>query len=125
MVTNEENSKTPDLNPVFSLSNINDSEISNVDFQEKVIKILNKQLTDDVVNLEKQVAAQNAIIDRYKVLLSESKPNLFKRTMKRCRRKDGNGKAGGARAWEDWVVLMVCELLVLGVPPKSTTEPKT
>lgn len=40
MVTNEENSKTPDLNPVFSLSNINDSEISNVDFQEKVIKIL-------------------------------------------------------------------------------------
>ena len=80
------------------------------------LKTRNNQLVENDIDLEKQVAAQDAVIHRYKILLSESKPNQL---MKRCRRKDRNGKLGGAPAWEDWVVLMVCELLVLGIPPAS------
>ena len=82
------------------------------------LKTSNNQLIEDAIDLEKKVAAQDAVIHRYKSLLSESKP-IFGRTMKSCRHKDGNGKQSGARAWEDWVVLMVCELLVLGVPPAA------
>ena len=29
------------------------------------------------------------------------------------------GKQGGASQWESWVVLLVCELLVIGIPPTA------
>ena len=35
------------------------------------------------------------------------------------RRKRAVGKQGGASQWESWMVLLVCELLIISIPPKA------
>ena len=41
------------------------------------------------------------------------------RKMKKSREK---GKQGGSGRWELWVVQLICELLVIGIPPTSIPE---
>ena len=41
------------------------------------------------------------------------------RPMKKARDK---GKRGGSGRWEFWVVQLICELLVIGIPPTSIPE---
>ena len=81
---------------------------------KKDLKLKNDELTEQIVDLEKQKAAQDAVIERYTQLLQVEQAKHKK--MKKYRKP---GKRGGANVWEDWVVLLVVELLVLGVPPKA------
>ena len=45
-----------------------------------------------------------------------SQSQSFPRELKR---KRAFGKQGGASQWESWVVLLVCELLIIGIPPTA------
>jgi len=71
-----------------------------------------QQLTEEVLDLEKQNAAQDAVIKKYIQQQKQTKEKVLKKYRK-------SGTRGGAHVWEDWVVLLVVELLVLGVPPKA------
>lgn len=78
----------------------------------KDLKQEKKQLTEEVLDLEKQNAAQDAVIKKYTQQQKQTKEKVLKKYRK-------SGTRGGAHVWEDWVVLLVVELLVLGVPPKA------
>ena len=41
---------------------------------------------------------------------------MFSRDLKR---KRAVKKQGGASQWESWVVLLICELLIIGIPPRA------
>ena len=78
------------------------------------LKKENKQLTYDLIEFEKRQAAQDAVLEKYTQLLQG---HLSKeKQMKKYRNR---GQKGGAAVWEDWVVLLIIELLVLGVPVKA------
>ena len=69
---------------------------------------------EEVAQLRRTLDANDYTIDRYKTLMQE-KAAIFKAPqMKRRRTK---GKRGGGSHWDEYAVQMVCELLVLGVPP--------
>ena len=59
----------------------------------------------------KALAAKDDLIHKYKDTLSRPVTNPMQR------RRGGNGKRGGAGSWDAHAVQLVCELLVLGVPP--------
>ena len=82
--------------------------------RSRSLKDENKELTDKLIELEKRQAAQDAVLERYTQLLQG---HLSKEKQMKKYRK--SGQKGGASVWEDWVVLMVIELLVLGVPVKA------
>ena len=78
------------------------------------LKKENKQLTEDLIELEKRQVAQDEVLEKYTQLLQG---HLSKeKQMKKYRNR---GQKGGAAVWEDWVVLLIIELLVLGVPVKA------
>ena len=67
-----------------------------------------------MAQLRRTLDANDYTIDPYKTLTQE-KAVIFKAPqMKRRRTK---GKRGGGSHWDEYAVQMVCELLVLGVPP--------
>ena len=69
-------------------------------------------MTEEVLDLEKQNAAQDAVIKKYTQQQNQTKEKVLKKYRK-------IGTRGGAHVWEDWIVLLVVELLVLCVPPKA------
>ena len=75
---------------------------------------LNQDLKDEADSLIKGLTSQEKILERNRLDTSQSQ--LFTRDLKR---KGSVGKQGGASQCESWVVLIVCELLIIGTPPMS------
>ena len=63
-----------------------------------------------IIDATKLLEAQDAVIEEYKKRLCErSPPSMAKKKV--------GGKRGGSGSWDKYVVQLVSELLVLGVPP--------
>ena len=61
------------------------------------------------------------IVDRYKRDIEEESRKRAREYVKpkELKRRKVIGMRGGGSAWDEFVVQMVCELLVLGVPPNA------
>ena len=68
----------------------------------------------DAAKLRATLKSKDEVIEKYKELLRD-RTSSFKPTRLKKRKK--KGKRGGAGSWDEYVTQMVCELLVLGVPP--------
>ena len=75
---------------------------------------LNRELKDEAGSLIKTLTSQEKILERYRLDISQSQS--FTRYLKR---KRAVGKHGGASQWEILVVLLVCELLIIDIPPTA------
>ena len=75
---------------------------------------LNQELKDESGSWIKVLMEQEQILEIYRMEISQS--HSFSRDLKR---KRSVGKQGCASKWEIWVVLIICELLSIGIPPSD------
>ena len=75
---------------------------------------INRELDNESGSLIKALTSQEQILERYCLEISQSQS--FSKDM---RRKRAVGKQGGASQCESWVVLLICELLIIGIPPTA------
>ena len=75
---------------------------------------LNLEIYDEADYFIKAITSQEQILERYCLEISQSQS--FSRYL---RRKRNVGKKGGGSQWESWVVLLICELLIIGIPPRA------
>ena len=75
---------------------------------------LNQEMNDEAGYMIKALNSQEKILEI--CCLEVSKSQSFSRDLKR---KRAFGKQGGVSQWESWVVLLICDLLILGIPPKA------
>ena len=75
---------------------------------------LNRELNDEAGSLINTLTPQEQILERYCLDISQSRS--FSRDLNR---KRAFGKQDVASQWDIWAVLLVCELLIIGIPPKA------
>ena len=75
---------------------------------------LNRELNDEAGYFTKALTSQEQILERYCLDISHSQ--LFFRDLKK---KWAIVKQGGASQLESWLVLLICELLIIGIPPRA------
>ena len=75
---------------------------------------LNQELNNKTGYLIKDLTTQEQILEIYCLEISQSQSLSRDLNRKRSVRKQG-----GASQWESWGVLIVCELLIIGIPPTA------
>ena len=75
---------------------------------------LNRELNDEAGPLIKALTSQEQILEIYCLEISQSQS-----LSKDLKRKRAVGKQGGSSQWESWLVLLVCELLIIGITPTA------
>ena len=71
--------------------------------------------------LQKELDRLNAIVEQQSKIIARYNETGGKHTLD-MRKVRASGQGRGQRTWEYWVVQMICELLVAGVPPSAVPQ---